>query len=196
MRSIVKKGSSNSFNYVTAMRIFFPIVILLWFFIFAFTKSSPTTNGYDVKGRDNIEDFKNKLRGSNANSNDKEKTNGNVVLASELDAGSSQHRTGVNLPNHAIIVAGHAVMNLNYLSTADKSDSAWYLLPYQKDQGFPSIISSHIQAGIKAAEQDYQSLLLFSGGQTRKDVGPTSEAASYYYLGRHFHHTYTCAYTY
>jgi len=28
-------------------------------------------------------------------------------------------------------------------------------------------------------------VLIFSGGQTRKDVGPTSEAASYYYLAQH-----------
>ncbi|KAJ1440600.1 hypothetical protein B484DRAFT_476628 [Ochromonadaceae sp. CCMP2298] len=81
-----------------------------------------------------------------------------------------------------VIVAGHAVLRLNKLSAADTNDAAWYLLAYQKNQGFPAIISSHIKKGIDLAAADRSSLLVFSGGQTRKDVGPTSEAASYYYL--------------
>jgi hypothetical protein len=81
-----------------------------------------------------------------------------------------------------VVVAGHAVLRLNKLSTADTNDAAWYLLAYQKNQGFPAIISSHIKKGIDLAAKDRGSLLVFSGGQTRKDVGPTSEAASYYYL--------------
>lgn len=79
---------------------------------------------------------------------------------------------------------GHAVMRLNQLKSADKSENAWYLLPYQLSQGFPAIISSHILKGIELAKSDKQSLLIFSGGQTRKDVGPTSEAASYFYLAQ------------
>ncbi len=84
--------------------------------------------------------------------------------------------------NHLIVVAGHAVMRLSHLADADRSDDGWYLLDYQKGQGYPSIITSHIQAGINVASKDSSSILLFSGGQTRKDVGPLSEAASYYYL--------------
>lgn len=53
----------------------------------------------------------------------------------------------------------------------DKSDAAWYLLPYQLEQGFPSIITSHIRKGIEIVKKDENSLLLFSGGQTRRDTG-------------------------
>ena len=53
----------------------------------------------------------------------------------------------------------------------DRSDASWYLLPYQLDQGFPSIITSHIKKGIELVRKDEDSLLLFSGGQTRQDTG-------------------------
>ena len=43
--------------------------------------------------------------------------------------------------------------------------------PYQLDQGYPSIIKSHVQKGIEIAKADSDSLLLFSGGQTRRDTG-------------------------
>ena len=36
-------------------------------------------------------------------------------------------------------------------------------------------------------KSDPSSLLLFSGGETRRDVGPISEAASYYFLAKHNH---------
>jgi hypothetical protein len=57
------------------------------------------------------------------------------------------------------------------LILADKSDAAWYLLPYQLNQGFPTIIKSHIQKGIELSNKDLDSILLFSGGQTRRDTG-------------------------
>jgi len=83
-------------------------------------------------------------------------------------------------------VPGHAVMRLSELSQAETSDSAWYLLSYQRDMGFHDIITSHIKAGIDIANEDkLNSVLIFSGGETRKDVGPTSEAASYYYLAQY-----------
>jgi hypothetical protein len=81
-----------------------------------------------------------------------------------------------------IIVAGHAVMRLTELEVADVSDEAWYLLPYQRNQGFPAIITSHVRTGVQEALRDASAVLMFSGGETRHDVGPTSEAASYYYL--------------
>jgi hypothetical protein len=102
------------------------------------------------------------------------------------------------------------VLRLNKMRTADRDDASWYLLPYQRGQDFPAIIASHIQKGIDIARRDPNALLLFSGGQTRRyvprdkrqnwpplrpsthgticrgrlrrDVGPLSEAASYYYL--------------
>lgn len=84
--------------------------------------------------------------------------------------------------DHLIIVAGHAVLRLSKMNVADSSDAGWYLLSYQQNQGFPTIIASHIKMGLELATAYKRSMLVFSGGQTRRDVGPTSEAASYYYL--------------
>jgi hypothetical protein len=143
------------------MKLFFPLIILIWLLLFSLTKSSST----DKTEKLNI--VNSKLRGSIFSKLNIEELTGNIHVVQ---------------PNHAVIVAGHSVMRLNKLSIADKDDSSWYLLGYQINQGFSGIISSHIQRGIKIANDDVKSLLLFSGGQTRRDVGPTSEAASYYYL--------------
>lgn len=86
--------------------------------------------------------------------------------------------------DHLIIVPGHAAVKISKISSALKEDNAWYLLSYQREQGFPSIIMSHISRGIRLASEDTRSMLIFSGGQTRKDVGPISEAASYYFVAR------------
>jgi hypothetical protein len=131
----------------------FPAVLCIWFLYFTFATSSQP----------------NSLRGSKQDS----KFSSDIATA---------RRKEIDQPEHLIVVAGHAVMRLNKLSIADKSDSGWYLLAYQKDQGFPATISSHIRKGIDLIKTDDSSVLVFSGGQTRKDVGPTSEAASYYYL--------------
>eukprot|EP01031_Cornospumella_fuschlensis_P030010 gene30010-36246_t len=86
---------------------------------------------------------------------------------------------------HLIIVPGHAALRISLLSSAAMSDESWFLLSYQRNQAFPEIISSHIRKGIELLDADASSLLVFSGGQTRKDVGPISEAASYYYLAQY-----------
>jgi len=49
-------------------------------------------------------------------------------------------------------------------------DRSWYLLPYQLNSGLPSAINLHIQAGIDAAAADESALLVFSGGQSRREV--------------------------
>ena len=87
--------------------------------------------------------------------------------------------------DHAVIVAGHAVVKFDQIDRASTSPDAWYLLPYQKEQGFPDIIASHIQRGAETVKADPAALLLFSGGETRRDVGPMSEAASYYFVAKH-----------
>ena len=89
--------------------------------------------------------------------------------------------------DHAVIVAGHAVVKIDQIDRADKEANAWHLLEYQRDQGFPDIISSHILRGTELVKGDPSSLLLFSGGETRRDVGPISEAASYYFVAKHKH---------
>ena len=63
---------------------------------------------------------------------------------------------------------------------ADRDESDWFLLPYQRDRGLPQAIIAHIQAGLDAAHNDPESLLLFSGGETRAKTGPETEGASYY----------------
>jgi len=87
--------------------------------------------------------------------------------------------------NHLIIVPGHSVLRVEELGSAHYSENSWYLLKYQKQQDFAKIIYSHISKGVELAKWDRTSLLMFSGGQTRKDVGPTSEAASYYYVAKY-----------
>ncbi len=57
-----------------------------------------------------------------------------------------------------------------------------FLLDYQKGQGLPEAIKAHIQAGIDEANRDPDSLLLFSGGETRAVTGPLTEGASYFHV--------------
>mmetsp|Transcript_37478 Transcript_37478/g.49388 ORF Transcript_37478/g.49388 Transcript_37478/m.49388 type:complete len:371 (-) Transcript_37478:270-1382(-) len=88
--------------------------------------------------------------------------------------------------NHLIVVAGHAITVVEDLSHVQSTDDAWYLLPYQRDQGIPQELVSHIQTGVDAASKDPKSLLVFSGGQTRVQAGPKSEASAYYFVADHF----------
>lgn len=89
--------------------------------------------------------------------------------------------------NHLIIVPGHAVLKINQINKADTSDNSWYLLPYQRNVGYPEIIMSHIKNAILTTAMDPYSILVFSGGETRKDVGPISEGLSYYYVAKNQH---------
>ena len=90
---------------------------------------------------------------------------------------------------HLIVVAGHSVtLPTLPTSTTDRVSSknyfekeeAWILEPYQKGKGLPQAILGHISAGIELARQDEDSLLLFSGGETRPKIGPISEGSSYF----------------
>ena len=58
----------------------------------------------------------------------------------------------------------------------------WYLLDYQRGHGLPEAIVAHIKAGIKEAIDDPDSLLIFSGGETRPVTGPLSEGSSYFHV--------------
>lgn len=81
---------------------------------------------------------------------------------------------------HLIVVAGHSVTVSGHLEDADHDEHDWYLLDYQKRRGLPEAIIAHISAGIEQAAIDADSLLIFSGGQTRSTIGPESEGSSYY----------------
>ena len=38
--------------------------------------------------------------------------------------------------DHVVIVVGHAVVKIDGINRADSDENSWYLLPYQRDQGF------------------------------------------------------------
>jgi hypothetical protein len=78
-----------------------------------------------------------------------------------------------------IIVACHST----YLGgeSADRlSDASWVLEPFQK--GEPRIFLEHAVRGLELARLEQRSVLVFSGGQTKKVAGPISEAQSYWSL--------------
>lgn len=78
-----------------------------------------------------------------------------------------------------VMVAGHSVYTSNSCGKVDKEDS-WFLEPYQKHPGQAASFVTHIQEGVEIVAKDDEALLLFSGGETRKDAGPRSEAQSYW----------------
>ncbi|EFJ08352.1 hypothetical protein SELMODRAFT_131690 [Selaginella moellendorffii] len=78
-----------------------------------------------------------------------------------------------------VMVAGHAVYTSRICAKANE-ESSWFLEPYQRNSGQAATFLEHIHRGVEAASRDNQSLLLFSGGETRKEAGPRSEAQSYW----------------
>lgn len=178
---IQRRGRSGTRPFMLLMKIIFPIIILVWFLFFTIVKASAAADKKDAMQQQKQQRDGVNFRGSSDKSGRLTTTSGSEDSGSQT---LGQHRKFTQRANHAIIVAGHAVMNINKLKTADKDDSAWYLLSYQLKQGFPAIITSHIKKGIQITRTDSRSVLIFSGGQTRKDVGPISEAASYYFLAK------------
>ena len=84
---------------------------------------------------------------------------------------------------NVIIVCGHAVYTATDFAHP-VADSSWFLLPYQKGEG--SCYLDHVRRGVELAAADPDSLLVYTGGQTRAEAGPRSEAESYLRLARHF----------
>ncbi|XP_023895252.1 uncharacterized protein C57A10.07 [Quercus suber] len=95
----------------------------------------------------------------------------------KLDVGSDNYPFS-KLQN-LVMVAGHSVYTSSSCGKVDKEDS-WFLESYQKNPGQASTFVRHIQEGVDIAAKDDAALLLFSGGETRKDAGPRSEAQSYW----------------
>ena len=95
-----------------------------------------------------------------------------------------------------VMVAGHAVLKVEALTkqvkeratvtqrdfanlTLSKND-AWALEPHQAKYNDQAVsMLRHIRAGTTVARNDPNALLLFSGGATRANAGPLSEASSY-----------------
>ena len=90
------------------------------------------------------------------------------------------NETAVSATNHLIVVAGHSVTISGNVNRANVDESAWFLYDYMKGKGLPQAITGHLRAGIAEARRDGNSLLVFSGGETRSAVGPISEGGSYY----------------
>lgn len=78
-----------------------------------------------------------------------------------------------------VMVAGHSVYMSSSCESVDK-ENAWFLESYQKHPGQAETFVAHIQKGVELAASDSSALLLFSGGETRKEAGPRSEAQSYW----------------
>ncbi|XAR49632.1 hypothetical protein NMG60_11032897 [Bertholletia excelsa] len=78
-----------------------------------------------------------------------------------------------------VMVAGHSVYTSSSCQKVDKEDS-WFLESYQKHPGQAATFVRHIKEGVEVAFKDSDALLLFSGGETRKNAGPRSEAQSYW----------------
>ncbi|EPS44039.1 hypothetical protein H072_1937 [Dactylellina haptotyla CBS 200.50] len=96
-----------------------------------------------------------------------------VVVVAEYDGGAPRKDL-----THLVIVAGHAIwMGGNTLGDDEKE---WTLLPYQ--HGLAKTFKEHIVAGVKVAEENEDSLLMFTGGETRSFAGPASESQSYWSL--------------
>lgn len=82
-----------------------------------------------------------------------------------------------------VLVAGHAVY-VGQDFADPEHDRNWFLQSFQR--GEPPFYIGHIRAGIDVAGRDPSSLLVFSGGQTRREAGPRSEAQSYWSLADYF----------
>ncbi len=80
-------------------------------------------------------------------------------------------------PQNLILVAGHSIVR-DFSRLHD--DDAWFLLEFQK--GEPRKYLEHIETAVRLAAADPASLLIFSGGATRAEAGPRSEALSYWLI--------------
>jgi hypothetical protein len=93
---------------------------------------------------------------------------------------SNIHWTGLK---NLILVAGHAIYVAEDFDNP-ALDGNWVLQEFQK--GEPPFYIEHIFRGVELAAADRKSLLIFSGGQTRSEAGPRSEAQSYWMVAKHF----------
>ncbi len=76
-----------------------------------------------------------------------------------------------------VIVAGHAVYTGKDFNNV-YDDNNWYLYPFQK--GEPKLYIEHIKTGCEVAKKEKDSLLIFTGGQSRKEAYFRSEAQMYW----------------
>jgi hypothetical protein len=82
-----------------------------------------------------------------------------------------------------VVVAGHAVYFGKHRGQATE-ESAWFLQSFQK--GDAAYYLQHVEYGVRLAARQPGSLLVFSGGATRPEPGPISEAEGYLALAAQF----------
>jgi hypothetical protein len=82
-----------------------------------------------------------------------------------------------------VLVAGHAIYIGEGLDTPER-DQDWILKGFQR--GEPPQYIEHVRFGVDLAASKPNSLLVFSGGQTRSEAGPRSEGQSYWTLADRF----------
>lgn len=91
------------------------------------------------------------------------------------------------LCHNLVLVAGHAPFKESVINVPvhPERDDDWVLQPFQR--GEPPLYIEHIRRGVELARRDPASLLMFSGGYTRREAGRHwSEAATYAALARHY----------
>ncbi|PLB53438.1 hypothetical protein P170DRAFT_463126 [Aspergillus steynii IBT 23096] len=81
---------------------------------------------------------------------------------------------------HLIIVCCHAI----YIGGPTKgiSEDEWLIEPFQK--GETPTFTAHVKAGIQAAAEDLRSVLVFSGGATKRSLTSLAEGESYLNLAK------------
>lgn len=81
--------------------------------------------------------------------------------------------------HNLIIIPGHSIQRCSSVGDLEHDvGKCWFLLDYQ--QGQHRLFLEHIKTGLRRHNQDPHSMLVFSGGQTRKQMGRVSEAQSYH----------------
>lgn len=83
----------------------------------------------------------------------------------------SEHESPYTRLHSLVMVAGHVVYTSSKCDDSEREDS-WFLEPFQKHPGQARTFVDHVRTGVETAAAIERSLLLFSGGETRKDAGP------------------------
>lgn len=84
------------------------------------------------------------------------------------------------MSEHLIILPCHGIWKRGP-SNGESSDE-WYLASFQIQGKDHLCFKEHIQICLDLLKKDPQATLVISGGQTKKEAGPISEALSYYEL--------------
>lgn len=79
--------------------------------------------------------------------------------------------------DHLIIVPCHGVYKLGELPHRQQS---WHMADFQLEGNDHLCFLEHLDIALKELEKNFHAYLIISGGETKKEAGPISEAFSYY----------------